>query len=63
MHTVLISGFMADASLWDDMAPALSTLGPIIHGDVSQAKTIVEMARHVLAEAPERFALRVRLGW
>lgn len=57
MHIVLIPGFMADASLWDDMAPALSALGPITHGDVSRAKTIVEMARHVLAESPERFAL------
>ena len=57
MHTVLIPGFMADASLWDDVAPALSALGPISHGDVSRAATIGEMAAHVLAEAPERFAL------
>jgi len=57
MHTVLIPGFMADASLWDDVAPVLSALGPIIHGDVSRAATIAEMARHVLAEAPEQFAM------
>ena len=57
MHTVLIPGFMADASLWDDVAPALSALGPIVHADVSRAATIAEMARHVLAKAPEQFAL------
>ena len=57
MHTILIPGFMADASLWDDVAPALGRLGPIIHGDVSGAATIAEMARHVLTQAPEQFAL------
>jgi pimeloyl-ACP methyl ester carboxylesterase len=57
MHTVLIPGFMADASLWDDVAPAIGKLGPIIHGDVSGAATIAEMARHVLTQAPEQFAL------
>lgn len=57
MHTVLIPGFMADASLWDDVAPALGTLGPLTHGDVSRATTIAEMARHVLTEAPEQFVL------
>ena len=57
MNTVLIPGFMADASLWDDMASALGALGPLIHGDVSRAKTMAETARHVLAEAPEQFAL------
>ena len=38
MHTVLIPGFMADASLWDDVAPALSALGPISHGEVSRSR-------------------------
>lgn len=57
MNIVLIPGFMTDASLWDDMLPAFQNLGTVTHGDLSQASTIFEMARSVLADAPERFAL------
>lgn len=35
----------------------MGKLGPVIHGDVSGAATIAEMARHVLTQAPEQFAL------
>jgi pimeloyl-ACP methyl ester carboxylesterase len=57
MNTVLLPGFMADAALWDATVPALRSLGPIQHGDLSQAATIDDMARQVLARAPDRFAL------
>lgn len=57
MHLVLIPGFMADASLWDDVVPALAALGPILHSDVSRAATIAGMAQHFLAETPAQFAL------
>lgn len=57
MNIVLIPGFMADAALWDDVVPALQELGPVMHGDVSRAATIAEMAGNVLADAPERFVL------
>jgi len=57
MHTVLIPGFMADATLWDDLLPDLQSLGPVTHADLSQATTISEMAAHVLAASPAQFAL------
>ena len=57
MDLVLIPGFMTDAALWDDVLPALRTLGPVAHGDTSGAATVDEMAGHVLDGAPERFAL------
>jgi pimeloyl-ACP methyl ester carboxylesterase len=57
MDVILIPGFMTDASLWDDMLPALETLGSITHGDTTANATIAEMARDILSGAPERFAL------
>ena len=48
---------MADASLWDDVLSGFQILGPVTHGDPSGAATIGEMARQILADAPERFAL------
>lgn len=57
MHVVLIPGFMTDAALWDDVAPALQAIGPVSHADLSQASTIAAMAQHTLARAPERFAV------
>ena len=57
MHSLLISGFMADASMWDDVVPAFRRLGPVSHGDLSRAATVTEMAADVLAAAPDRFAL------
>ncbi len=57
MNIVLIPGFMTDASLWDKVLPAFQTLGPVTHGDTSQASTVTEMARSILSRAPERFAL------
>lgn len=57
MHLVLVPGFMADASLWDDVLPDLQRLGTITHGDLSRGESIGQMAEHVLSAAPERFAL------
>lgn len=54
---VLLPGFMADAALWDDVLPALRQIGPVSHGDLSRCAGIPEMAKAVLAQAPERFAL------
>ena len=48
---------MADASLWDDVLPIFQAIGSVTHGDTTRASTIAEMARHVLADAPERFIL------
>lgn len=57
MHILLIPGFMTDASLWDDVVADLGKVGEVSHGDLSHAATVEEMARHVLAAAPQRFAL------
>ncbi|AWN44917.1 alpha/beta hydrolase [Methylobacterium terrae] len=54
---VLIPGFMADATLWDDLLPDLQALGPIAHADLSRVASIGEMAHDVLAAAPARFAV------
>ncbi len=57
MSLVLIPGYMADASLWDDMTDALAPAGPIHHASLAHDDTIPAMARRLLAEAPERFVL------
>lgn len=57
MHILLIPGFMADASLWDDVVADLGQIGEVSHGDISQASTIEEMARQILDHAPERFVV------
>src|SRR5687767_304995 len=57
MNTVLIPGFLANATLWDDVVSAVRALGPVSHGDLSHASTIGETAQQVLADAPDRFAL------
>ncbi|TXM98950.1 alpha/beta hydrolase, partial [Methylobacterium sp. WL122] len=40
MSLVLIPGYMADASLWDDMAEALAPAGPIHHASLAHDDTI-----------------------
>ena len=54
---VLLPGFMCDSDLWRDVAPDLSTLGPLHYGNVYQDDTLEGMAERVLSEAPERFVL------
>ena len=54
---VLLPGFMCDSDLWRDMAPELSTLGPLHFGDVFHDDTLEGMAQRVLAASPERFVL------
>lgn len=57
MSLVLIPGYMADATLWDDMADALAPAGPILHADLSRDASIAAMAARLLAAAPGRFGL------
>jgi pimeloyl-ACP methyl ester carboxylesterase len=49
---VLLPGFMADASLWDDMREALEGFGPVLHGELGQDDSIMGMAQRVLASTP-----------
>ncbi|MGA0593450.1 alpha/beta fold hydrolase [Enterovirga sp. CN4-39] len=57
MNILLIPGFMTDGSLWDEVAPELAVLGPVIRGDPGRSSTIREMAEDMLRQAPDRFAL------
>lgn len=54
---VLLPGVMCDAGLWQRMLPELEQLGPLIYGDLSQGRSITEMADAVLAACPPRFTL------
>ncbi len=57
MHILLIPGFMADASLWDDVVADFAAVGEVSHGDLAEAATIEEMAQRVLDRAPDHFAV------
>jgi len=57
MSMLLVPGFMLDADLWRDVAPALTDFGPLQHADLSQDSTIAEMARRALSAAPPKFVL------
>jgi len=55
MTLLLISGFMADAALWDAMADDLASFGPVETADLSRGEDIETMAAAILSDAPERF--------
>jgi pimeloyl-ACP methyl ester carboxylesterase len=57
MAILLVPGFMADASLWSDMTPALERFGPVLHADLRHDTSVEAMARSVLAAAPPTFLL------
>jgi pimeloyl-ACP methyl ester carboxylesterase len=57
MNLVLLPGFMTDADLWADLGERLAEAGPVLHGDLTRDAAIPDMARRVVAEAPDRFAL------
>ncbi|KQV51476.1 alpha/beta fold hydrolase [Massilia sp. Root335] len=57
MALLLVPGFMADETLWDDMLPALARFGPVVHADLRHDTSVEAMARRVLATAPPSFLL------
>ncbi|WP_269713905.1 alpha/beta fold hydrolase [Caulobacter sp. NIBR2454] len=57
MPVVLVPGYMTDADLWTDVLPALERVGRVSHADVTRDDTVEEMARRLVADAPERFVL------
>lgn len=57
MAILLVPGFMADATLWNDMLPALERFGPIVHADLRHDTSVEAMARRVLETAPPTFLL------
>lgn len=57
MAVVLISGFMADETLWDDVAPSLEAFGPVIPLALREGDTIEAMAEALLPALPAHFHL------
>lgn len=54
---LLVPGYMADETLWDDVTDGLAQFGPVVHADLRHDATIEAMAAHVLAHAPDAFLL------
>lgn len=57
MAIVLVCGFMADETLWDDMLEALSPYGPVIPVALRDGETIEAMAQALLPALPAHFHL------
>ena len=57
MDLFLIPGLMCDHSVWQPLLPALSPLAQCHVVDHGDADDLGAMARRVLAQAPERFAV------
>ena len=57
MAILLVPGFMADETLWNDMLPALTRFAPIVHADLRHDTSVEAMARRVLETAPPTFLL------
>lgn len=57
MDLFLIPGLMCDHSVWQPLLPALSPLAQCHIVDHGDADDLGEMARRVLVQAPERFAV------
>lgn len=54
---VLVPGLLCTADLWRDQVNALSDITEITIGDHTQDDSMSEIAKRILAAAPERFAL------
>jgi pimeloyl-ACP methyl ester carboxylesterase len=57
MSILLVPGYMADETLWDDVAGGLARFGPVVHADLRHDATIEAMAARALADAPDAFIL------
>jgi pimeloyl-ACP methyl ester carboxylesterase len=57
MSILLVPGFMADETLWNDLLPRLAPFGPVVHADLRHDATIEAMARRTLESAPNDFML------
>lgn len=54
---VLLPGLLCDAALWTYQKDTLSEIVNVQIADLTREDNIPDMARHVLARAPEKFAL------
>jgi pimeloyl-ACP methyl ester carboxylesterase len=54
---ILIPGLLCDRELWSAQIAALEKCADIVVADITQQPGIPEMAKEILANAPERFSL------
>jgi pimeloyl-ACP methyl ester carboxylesterase len=57
MHLLLLPGLLCDRASWDDVVRRLADVATCRVPDYGDADTLAAMARRVLANAPDRFAL------
>lgn len=57
LPTVLVPGLNCSARLYAEQIPALWPFGPVMVADHRRDDSIAAIARHILAQAPPRFAL------
>ena len=57
MSILLVPGYMADETLWDDVRGPLGKFGPLVHADLRHDSSIEAMAARALAGAPSSFIL------
>lgn len=54
---VLLSGMLGDATVWDEVADDLSDVARVVVPPIDLDDSVSDIARSVLAQAPERFSL------
>jgi pimeloyl-ACP methyl ester carboxylesterase len=57
MTILLVPGYMADDTLWDDLRAPLAPFGRLVHADLRHDTSLTEMAARVLRDAPPSFIL------
>lgn len=57
MTILLVPGYMADDTLWDDLRAPLAPFGPLVHADLRHDASLEAMAARVLRDAPPSFIL------
>jgi pimeloyl-ACP methyl ester carboxylesterase len=57
MTILLVPGYMADDTLWDDLRAPLAPFGPLVHADLRHDTSLEAMAARLLRDAPPSFIL------
>ncbi|HMG50207.1 MAG TPA: alpha/beta hydrolase, partial [Inquilinus sp.] len=57
LPVVFVPGLLCDADLWAAQLAAVSADRPVVVANIAGADTVAALARAVLADAPQRFAL------
>jgi len=57
MTILLVPGYMADETLWDDLREPLAPFAPLVHADLRHDASLAAMAARALRDAPPSFIL------